>query len=243
MKSIYKLFISILIIAFAAPAADYPFQVGESMKFTVYALGMKAGFGEMKVAGNKDINETPCYHLVTTIESNPLFSSFFYISDRVDCYTDKETLLPLKYKKTEVEGDHSDKYTVYYNHEKNLARKNDERALRMKPNSRDELSAFYYVRTLDLEPGMKLEIPNCDGEINRTFTVEVVKREKLTTEMGTFDTLVVDFALDETASLLFEGGAKATLWFRDDETKMILKLSSTFMLGEIKAEITSIETG
>lgn len=240
MKLIYRLLILLLIFAYTTSAADYPFKVGEKMKFTVYALGMKAGFGEMKVAGNKDINDTPCFHLVTTIESNPLFGSFFYISDRVDCYADKENLLPLKYKKTEIEGDHSDKYTVYYNHEKNLARKNDEKALRMKPNSRDELSTFYYLRTLDLEPGAKYELPNCDGEKNRAFNVEIIRREEVTTEMGTFDAIVVDVTLDD-AALIFAGKAKATIWLRDDESRMILKLSSSFVLGEIKAEITSVE--
>jgi len=242
MKLIYRLLVLVLIVAHCAAAADYPFQVGEKMKFTVYALGMKAGFGEMKVARNKNINGTDCYQLVTTIESNPLFGSFFYISDRVDCYVDKETLLPLKYKKTEVEGDHSDKYTVYYNHEKNLARKDDEKALRMKPNSSDQLSTFYYLRTLEMEPGTQYKLPNCDGEKNRTFNVEIVRREKVTTELGTFDAIVVDVTLDE-AALIFAGKAKATLWMRDDDSRMILKLSSSFILGEIKAEITSVETG
>ncbi len=241
MKLIYRLLILVLVITHGIAAADYPFEVGEKMKFTVSALGMKAGFGEMKVAGSKTINGADCYHLVTTIESNPLFGSFFYISDRVDCYADKETLLPLKYKKTEVEGDHSDKYTVYYNHEKNLARKDDEKALRMKPDSRDELSTFYYLRTLDLEPGAKYELPNCDGEKNRTFHVEIVRREEVTTELGTFDAIVVDVTLDD-AALIFAGKAKATIWLRDDESRMILKLSSSFVLGEIKAEITSVET-
>jgi hypothetical protein len=111
----------------------------------------------------------------------------------------------------------------------------------MKPNSRDELSAFYYIRTLDLEPGMTLELPNCDGEINRTFKVDVIRREEITTELGTFNTLVVDVTLDETASLLFAGKTKATIWLRDDASRMILKLSSSFILGEIKAEITSVE--
>ena len=156
--SIVIFIFALLVSTITSNAKEYPFSVGEKMTFTVSALGMKAGFGIMEIVGEKTIDGIDCYHLVTTIESNTLFSSFFYISDRVDCYASKDELLPIKYKKKEIEGDHSDKYTVYYNHEKNLARKNKNKALRMKPGSRDELSTFYHLRTLDLEPGLSLEM-------------------------------------------------------------------------------------
>ena len=87
------------------------FQVGEYLTFDIVYGIIKAGTATMSIPDTQWVNERPCYHIVTTAESSPFFSTFYRVEETLESLIDTEGIFPWRFEKHLREGKYrADRY-------------------------------------------------------------------------------------------------------------------------------------
>jgi hypothetical protein len=106
----------------------------------------------------------------------------------------------------------------------------------------DIASAFYYLRTLKLEPGMTVELLISDtGEVYRT-PVKIVRRERIKTVFGNINTLRVVPELFGDGHLI-RGKGEITIWFTDDARLIPVRAKINNSLGRLDIKLKKVTNG
>jgi hypothetical protein len=221
-------------------APNKAFAEGEWFQFSIQYGAIRAGDALMQVEAVENVAGRPCYRLVSKAESNSFFSLFFKVRDRVDSYMDVEELVSRRFSKNTLEGKHRDNFTIDFDHATCKARYSDGAELEFPACSQDILSAFYYVRTVDLEVGRSVQVPCHADKKNYPLEVKVHKREKVKTPAGQFTCLVVEPVLKTTG--LFRQKGKLTIWLTDDEYKIPILMKSKILVGSVSAILTDMHS-
>src|SRR5690606_29120766 len=107
------------------------------------------------------------------------------------------------------------------------------------PFSQNVVSAAFYMRTFTYGPDKELAFRVADAGKNLVFTGKVLRREKLDTEIGQLDTVVVKPKI--TIDGVFKQVGDILIWLTDDERKHIVRIESKIKIGTIVAKLKSIE--
>ncbi|MEM7111763.1 MAG: DUF3108 domain-containing protein, partial [Chloroflexota bacterium] len=111
------------------------------------------------------------------------------------------------------------------------------------PEAQDVLSALYYVRTLDLEPGTSTTFRVHADEKNVDMELKVHGRERVKTDAGTFDCLVVEPYILLDSGLYDSKKGKLVMYLTDDERKMPVKFKIKVTFGSIVLSLTEMREG
>jgi hypothetical protein len=179
--------------------------------------------------------------LVSTARSSRFFSTFFMVEDRVESVWSTRSRLPIRFEKTVHEGNYRKHESVRFDQEAGRAVYAGGDTVDMVPGSQDVLSAFYYVRTLDLDLGSTVAIPNHADKKNYPLDVRVLGRETIDVEAGRFRCIVVEPLL-KTAGLFKQEG-RLTIWLTDDARRLPVLMKSKVAVGSITAELESYRAG
>lgn len=104
----------------------------------------------------------------------------------------------------------------------------------------DIVSAFYYIRTLDLNKIPKdsiLSLQNFWDDSTYTLAVKIHGKETVKVKAGTFNCLIIEPLISEGGLFMSEG--KILIWLSDDERKIPVKVATKILIGSIDAELTS----
>ena len=105
----------------------------------------------------------------------------------------------------------------------------------------DILSSLYYVRTVPLEVGRSVYVPNHDNGKNYPLEVRVHARERVVVDAGTFDCLVIEPIL--LGEAVFKQNGRVKVWVTDDALHMPVLLKSKVFVGAIAGVLTRFELG
>jgi hypothetical protein len=105
----------------------------------------------------------------------------------------------------------------------------------------DLAGAMMWLRMQALEPGSTYEIPVFTGSKTFTMRAAVVGREKVSTAIGTFDTVRVDLLLGFDKK--FKTDRPSHVWFSDDERHVPVKMAAEFAVGSVVATATHYTPG
>ncbi|MBN2031474.1 DUF3108 domain-containing protein [bacterium] len=215
------------------------FDVGEHLTFEIAYGVIKAGTATMSIPDTQWVRGRPCYHVVTTAESNKFFDPFFKVRDRVETFIDMEGIFPWKFEKHIREGKYqSDRYVEYdqYNH---LVIMDGKDTLEVEPYIQGILSSFYYVRTIPLEVGKSFDIDNYgDGKIY-PLKILVHEKERVKVPAGTFDCIVVEPVM--RAEGIFNQTGRMAIWLTDDERRIPVLMKSKVIIGSIDVRLKEIK--
>lgn len=216
------------------------FGVGEKFRFDINYGFINAGYATMEVVDIIEYENRPCYHIVSTANSNKFFSSFYRVEDKVETVFDAEGMFSWHFEKHLKEGNYrSDRIHDYDPFNNVIYYEND--TIDVAPFTQDALSVLYFVRTRDLEVGKSIYIDNfTDGKVY-SLQVNVIRKEKIKVEAGRFDCIVVEPLLKSSGIFKHEG--KLTVWLTDDRLKMPVLMKSKVLVGSISAELTDYELG
>lgn len=213
------------------------FAPGEHLAFSVQYGLLTAGTATMSIDPQiRDRNGRPTYHLVTTARSNKVFSKFFEVNDRVESYVDTLHLHSVRFEKHLREGKYNRDVWVVFDQERHTARIDGKRDCDVLEHVQDVLSSLYYVRTLDLQVGKAVYVPNHDSGKNYPMQIQVHGRERVTVDAGTFDCLVLEPIL--LGEALFKQKGRLQVWVTDDALKMPVLMKSKVLVGDIAAVLT-----
>jgi hypothetical protein len=149
---------------------------------------------------------------------------------------DREKLFSLGFHKQIREGRYKRDMHAEFLQEQELARYKDDE-VELIPGSHDIMTALYLIRTIKLEPGMRLGIPLHDDKKNYQIEVDVLRRETVETELGNLECLVLEPKLQSGG--IFNKAGRLWVWISDDERRLIVQLKSKAPVGAFTSLLSS----
>ena len=171
------------------------FKKGEFLQYDVSYGFFDAAEATLEVEPNAyDIHGRKTMHVIGKGKSKGALRWFFKVDDRYETFIDEEAILPWKFERHIKEGDFEMDRSINFNHYENKATvlQKDTKDYKVKPNTQDLLSAFYYARTLDLQHaklGQEFIINTFFDMEMYPLKIKFLGREEISTPMGDFNCL------------------------------------------------------
>ncbi len=222
------------------PVHPDAFGVGEYLDFGVYVA--LPGVGRIPIKGGHGILSVPtvverdghlCYWIRSLAYSTGIVGQIYPVCDTVESFVDVDSFYPWYFRKSVREGKFRDRYEIKFDQVNHRAIREGVFDVETYPRVQDILSAFYYVRTLDLEPGDTIPLPYHDNGGNYPLKVIVHRRERVKVPAGEFDCLVIEPVI--AVGGLFKKKGRMWVWITDDKTKMPVKMVSKIPVGSVQA--------
>ena len=224
------------------------FGVGEYLDFGVYVA--LPGVGRVPVKGGHGILEIPnivkrnghiCYWLRSKAYSSGIVGQIYPVNDIVESFMDVDSFYSIQFRKDVSEGKFRDKYTIDFDQKNHRAIRKNTFNVETYPRVQDIISAFYYVRTLNLEVGDTIPLPYHDNGGNYPILVIVHRRERVKVKAGEFDCIVVEPVIKVEG--LFKRKGRMFIWLTDDRRKMPVKMESKIPVGSVRAVLLKYREG
>ncbi|MGE0526809.1 MAG: DUF3108 domain-containing protein [Bdellovibrionales bacterium] len=234
------------------PIVD-PFRPGEKVTFDVSYFNITAGTITMEVKPFVEVNGQKAYNFELNAKTNGFFARIYSVEDKAVTFLSYDELIPLSLQISIKESKQLAETRTYFDWktlkanywQKRITKDKGERSKKLewdiKPYSQNVISAAYYLRTFDLKPGKKLAFRVADEGKNLVFTGEVLRRETLKTDVGTFKTVVVKPQV--TVDGVFKPMGEILVWLTDDDRKFIVRLESKIKIGTIVGKLKALDKG
>lgn len=226
-----------------------PFKVGEKVTLKITYFNMAAGEITLEVRPFVQVNKRKSYHFFMTAKTNSLFSSFYSVNDSAETFVDYEKLIPYnmavhiqeskQLREVRALFDWKIKEANFW--DKKISTKGVEEKSKIwsiPDFSQNIISAAYYLRAFVLVPGKEVKFRLADEKKNMVVTGKVLRREKLETDIGKLDTVVVrpEIAIEG----VFKPMGEVFFWLTDDDRKFIVRIESKIKIGTIVAKLKEI---
>lgn len=231
------------------PIVD-PFRVGETVIHDVSYFKVSAGQLKLKVEPFSNVNGKKSYTFAIEISSNSMFSSFYSVEDRAETLVDYETLVPHVFslhvkesgqmREAKSRFDHSSNQAYYF--EKKITKKDGleekKQNWEMPTFSQNVYSAIFYMRLFKWDIGKEYTFRVAHDNENIVFRGKALRKEKLETQAGTFNTIVIK--PEFTIKGAFRPVGDIFFWMSDDDRKLVLRIESHIKIGTLVSEAVQI---
>lgn len=218
----------------------YGFLSPETLSYDLTWAGFKAGTATLEI-----LTETDRYRIVSTARSADWISVFYTVDDRVETLLRAKLSslyigLPENYRVKLREGRHRRDKEVIFDHENLTAtyidhREGKKKKFRITENAFDPLSSFYHIRTLDIEVGKSVFVDIFDSKKMWNVEVQILRKEKIETGLGTFDTIVIKPLMKSEG--IFSRKGDMFIWLTDDRKRLPVKMQVKVAIGSITATL------
>ncbi len=244
MRNIESCFCNILLVlsflcVFAPPGAS-GFEIPEKLVYELKWSGIKAGTATLKIVDKKD-----SIKIISTARSADWVSFFYPVEDRIVSTVAKNPArpylgLPLRYRVKIREGRHRRDKEVIFDHGNHNATfidhlDDDKKNVEILADTFDPLSSFYYVRTLKLEVGKPVFVNIFDSRKMWNVEVQILRKERITTKLGTFDTVLIKPLMKSEG--VFNRKGAMYIWLTDDDKHVPVKLRTKVAIGHVTATL------
>ncbi|MDT8393712.1 MAG: DUF3108 domain-containing protein [Bacteroidales bacterium] len=226
---------------------EIPFQRGEWGKYRVYydswiTSGISAGIGLISIKDDvRQFNGRNTFHFEVIGRSVGLFNWFFKVDDRFESFADEESLIPYHFIRRTHEGSYKYEDEVDFDHENGIA-KSRRKVKTITPGIKDIVSAFYYMRKLDLsdiEEGQEYQLDFFLDDSAYVSKIIYLGKENVETKLGKFRCL--KFKPMVAQGEIFQEPYPMVLWVTDDKNKVPVLGKSSVIVGSVKIELIKIE--
>lgn len=210
--------------AFASPRpiTPVPWGKGEFLEYSLKIGFVEAGSGRMMVMGMDSVRGRQTWRLRFNISGGVSWLGV-RVNDSYDSYLDTQTLNSLRFVQ-DLNEPGTKKQRIYEIYpERKIFQENGKPERASVENPLDDASFFFYLRTIPLEVGKTYEIPRYFDPDANPVTVQVLRRERINTDVGTFDAVVIR-PIIKTSGLFADGG-RAEIWLTDDERHLLLRMN------------------
>lgn len=223
---------------------DFPFYPGEKLTFQLKWTIIPAGESVLEVLPLETIDGVEVYHFALTAKSNSFIDNFYKVRDRIDAYSNTDMTHTIQYKKKQREGKTHRDIVVTFDWKHNKAQYTNFTdklpPIDLLPGSFDPLSAFYFVRLFDFQDTSTIERPVTDGKKCIIGKLDVIKREALKLESGTYDTYLIEPELKHIGGVFEKSkNAKIQIWVTADKRRIPVKIKSKVVVGSFTGELVS----
>lgn len=216
-----------------------PMTVPEKLIFDLTWAGITAGSATLEaVAAPEGVK------IVSTTQSARWVSVFYPINDHVEALLDKSSSAapgaPKHYRLQLREGRSRRDREVSFDRMKQKASfvdhiSGDRGEVPLRDNFYDPLSCFYYVRSLQLAPQRSVFVNIFDNKRAWKVEVRVLRKERIRTRLGEFDTLVIKPLMKSDG--IFTRKGDMLIWLTDDRRRLPVKVQTRVSVGSITATL------
>ncbi len=216
-----------------------PFAVPEKLVFDLTWTGISTGTATLETMADDS-----AVRIVSTTRSAAWVSVFFTVDDRVEAQlrrTSSQTPGPPKqYRARLREGNYLRDKEVIFDHAGRKATfvdhiTGEKRQLPIQGNVLDPLSGFYYVRSLKMAPPGSVFVNIFDDKRSWTVEVRVLRRERIRTKLGEFNTIVIKPLMKSEGT--FNRKGDMFIWLTDDERHLPVKVKTKVIVGSVTATL------
>ena len=234
------------------PVVD-PFRVGEKVTLNMTYFNIVAGTLDISVKPFVEVNGEKSYQFEAEAKSNSFFNRIYAVDDKAVTYLSYNELLPRNLSITLQESKQLAEARTYFDWETMKANywqkrvtpdhgeQNKKLDWEIKSFTQNIVSAVYYLRTFTMRVGKKLAIRVADEGKNIVFTGEIVRKEELETEIGTFRTVVIKPKVEVDGVLSPVGDI--WIWLTDDDRKFMVRAEAKIKIGSLIAKVKAIDPG
>jgi hypothetical protein len=218
------------------------FNVPEKLIFDLTWTGLKAGTATLEIVNEKDLTK-----IISTARSADWLSAFYMVDDRTESVLkNTQTMsfigLPENYRVKVREGRHRRDKEVIFDHANRRATfidhlGNKKKTYKIGENTLDPLSSFYFIRTTKYEVGKSVYVDIFDSKKLWNVEVQVLRKEKIKTKLGEFDTVVIKPLMKSEG--IFNRKGDMYIWLTDDLRRIPVKMQSKVAIGSITATLVS----
>ncbi len=240
MKKYAAFGLSVLFFVFSALTSASGFQVAERLVYDLTWAGIKTGTATLEVSS--DNKKT---RIVSTARSADWVSVFYTVDDRIESELSvpgPRALIgtPMNYRVKIREGRHRRNKEVVFDNASRRASFTDhltgeKKNVGIQDNTFDPLSSFYYVRTLKTEVGRSVYVDVLDNKKLWNVEVRVIRKERIDTSLGSFDTIVIKPLLKSEG--IFNKRGDMYIWLTDDKKRVPVKMQTKVALGRVTATL------
>ncbi len=230
-----------------------PFRVGERVTLSVSYFRVVAGTLDLEVLPFVQVNGEKSYHFRLMAKSNNFFSRIYSVEDTAETFVNFEDLRPYNMSMSiresrqmkEIRSVHNWETMIVNYRERSLNRRgresNRDFEWELLPYAQNVLSGTFYMRNFTLTPGKTIEYHVADRGKNIVVQIDVLRRETLKTDLGEFQTVVVQprFEIDG----VFRPTGDIFFWLTDDDRKLIVRFSADVRIGQVVGQVIGIEKG
>lgn len=218
------------------------FGFGEKLEYKVGLIGGVfdglGGKGGLKIGSKPVIREgRECYDIQFWVNSEGVVDFTYPVHDKYRSIVDVSGIFPFEFYQQIREGKYKKDFKATFDQSKHLAIVKDKQ-YPIEEYMLDLVSAFYYVRTMDLSKmpnGHIFYLKNFYKDTTFSLPVKIIKRETIKVPAGKFNTIVVQPII--AAGGLFKFQSHIYIWLTNDDRKMPVKVSTTIVIGEAGAEL------
>lgn len=261
MKKLLPIFLLPLFLVSAGTSDGYrslpsdAFGAGEKITYRVHYGFVTAGEAELLI-DNKihTINNRPSYRIDVKGRTTGLADKLYNVKDNWGSYMDTAAVVPHRfyryiregnYRKNEVVNFHQlSRKAVVHQYSKDGKSLESSETYEVPVYVQDLVSGYYYMRTLDYKhakPGEIIKVKAFFDEEVYDFKVRFIGREKIKTDLGKLNALVMSPILPENS--MFKGDNAVKIWLSDDEHKIPLKIKANMFIGAVEVDIRDFDKG
>ncbi|MCE5305538.1 MAG: DUF3108 domain-containing protein [Chloroherpetonaceae bacterium] len=216
------------------------FGFGERLEYKVGYKFITAGTGFLQIMPEPVFrNGRPCYDIRFGVKSLPALDYLYKVRDAYSTIMDVGGLFSWEFNQQIREGKYRRDEQAIFDQGKNLVYTRGN-TYKVPPYSYDIMSAFYYVRSLNLSSMPKGTIFYLNNFFKDTTYQLGVRIHGKTTEevdVGKFRCILIEPLVVEGG--LFKSEGSIYIWLTDDDRKVPIKVAAKIPIGFVEAKLTS----
>jgi len=229
------------------PAQDRKFRYlensaygfGEKLEYKVGYKFITAGTGYFHILPDPlYINNRKCYDIRFQVKSLESLDWLYRVRDQYRTVLDVSGIFPWEFEQHIREGNYKRDFKAYFDQMSNIA-KVDNKVFHIPEYVHDIVSAFYYVRTMDISK-MKRDsvfyLKNFFDDTTYNLGIRIKGRETIEVDAGKFRCIVIEPMVVEGG--LFQSEGTIFIWLSDDERKIPVKVATKIPIGFVEAKLT-----
>lgn len=222
------------------------------MVYNVKYGPLSVGTGRMDVVGIDTVRGRPAWHVRLEVRAG---IPGFRVVNILESWLDVATLSALRYRQESNNGGKEERRIVEMYPERGVYQETDWRVPKgsselrenrrpeadMSPEPLDQASFLFFARTIALDPGRTYTYTRYYKPPNNPVTLSVLRRESVGVPAGRFGAVVVRPVFKSNG--IFGQGGKASVWFTDDERRMMVKMETQVAFGSITLQLSEFQGG
>lgn len=216
------------------------FGFGEKLEYDVGYKFIVAGKGSFHIQPEPILrNGRKCYDVRFQVKSLESLDWLYRVRDQYRTVLDVAGIFPWEFEQRIREGGYKRDAKAFFDQENQIAT-TGKKTLSTPEYVHDIVSAFFYVRTLDIGKFPKdtvFYLSNFVDDTTYTLGVKIRGKEVTKVDAGTFKCVVIEPLVVQGG--LFKSEGNILVWVTDDDRKIPVKVASKIPIGYVEAKLTS----
>ena len=222
-----------------------PFHPGEELIYQASWIGIPAADG--RVVLHSHPQDPALLSAEVAVSTNRLIDRFYKMRDYLDEVFTAGSLKPATMQIRQNEGRRHDTFNVTFDHRDHVVTlvKHGPRGVQVRQflsyHPSGPISGAIMALSQPLEPGDTLSFDAFSGTTRYVFALKVVKRERIGTPLGEFDS----FRIVPSITYLSNGRVNdevhdTTLWVSADARRLPLRVESAVFIGNVRIDLVKV---